>query len=84
MNMSLFCTAETLPPSEMQQYNVTYMLPQRGTTIKASIRGLCEMDEFFYGKPGAIETYYTSFKKAKCNSIPLYWNKNKALFELSK
>jgi hypothetical protein len=84
LNMSDFCTAETLPSKELQQFDITFTLPQKGTTVKASIHPICEMDEFFMGKQELMESYYKAFKQSSLKTIPLYWNKTKGVFELEK
>jgi hypothetical protein len=84
LKMSDFCVAGTLPATQLQQFDVTYILPQKGTTMKAYIHPLCEMDEFFYKNGVSWDSYYEAFKKAKFDTIHLNWNKSKAVFQLKK
>jgi hypothetical protein len=84
LRMSDFYKAGTLPAAQLQQFDVTYILPQKGTTMKAYIHPVCEMDEFFYENKVTPDTYYEAFNKARCDTIPLYWNKAKAVFQLKK
>jgi hypothetical protein len=84
LKMSDFCKAGTLPEARLQQFDVSYILPQKGTTMKAYIHPLCEMDEFFYNNKVSWDSYYEAFKMAKFDTIPLYWNKSKAVFQLKK
>jgi hypothetical protein len=84
LSMSDFCSPETLPAKELQQFEITFTLPQKGTTVKASIHAICEMDEFFQGKPGLMNTYIAAFNKASLKTIALYWNKTNGVFELTK
>jgi hypothetical protein len=84
LKMSDFYKAGTLPASLLQQFDISYILPQKGTTMKAYIHPICEMDEFFYEKKVSWDTYYEAYTKAKFDTIPLYWNKSKAVFQLKK
>ncbi|MFL5728513.1 MAG: hypothetical protein ACJ75J_03405 [Cytophagaceae bacterium] len=84
LKMADFYKEGTLPSFDLQQFDVTYILPQKGTTIKAYIHPLCELDPLFPESGISWDTYYEAYKKAKYDTIPLYWNKTKAVFQLTK